>query len=57
MYYRNGSVFIGHFFSGVADGPGHYVAYDGSFYHGKMKNNKAYDDNGFYSGLKFEYTG
>lgn len=43
MYHKNGSVFVGSFNGGIADGIGHYVRTDGSYYTGKMRNNKAYD--------------
>lgn len=50
MYYRNGSVFIGQFTSGVANGFGHYVFADGSYYDGDMVNNRAETNEGeFYS--------
>lgn len=43
MYHKNGSVFIGQFFNGIADGQGHYVKNDGSYYRGKLRNNMAND--------------
>lgn len=43
MYHKNGSVFIGEFYQGIADGLGHYVKTDGSYYHGRLKNNMAND--------------
>lgn len=48
MYHNDGSIFIGEFFSGVADGQGHFVKPDGSYYKGKLKDNMANDENGFY---------
>ena len=48
MYYLNGSVFLGKFDSGMAIEKGHYIMADGSFYHGKMSNNKANDTNGYF---------
>lgn len=46
MYYRNGNVFIGEYIGGIANGNGHFIKKDGSYYHGKMENNKANDENG-----------
>lgn len=57
MYHKNGGVFIGEFVSGVANGQGHYVKNDGSYYQGRMKNNMANDDKGFYWSPKFTYNG
>lgn len=48
MYYKNGDVFIGQFQNGLANGPGHYVFLNGSYYHGTMYNNKAEAINGEY---------
>jgi hypothetical protein len=43
MYHKNGAVFVGEFVGGVANGQGHFVKNDGSYYHGRMKNNMAND--------------
>lgn len=43
--------------AGVANGEGHFVKPDGSYYHGRMKNNMANDANGHYWSPKFEYRG
>ena len=48
MYQKSGPVFVGSFNAGVAEGLGHYVRTDGSYYQGKMRNNKANDDNGYF---------
>lgn len=48
MYYPNGSVFVGSFQDGLANGEGHYVFFDGSYYMGKMKDNKADDSSGIF---------
>lgn len=57
MYQKNGSVFVGSFKEGVADGVGYYVRTDGSYYQGKMRNNKANDDNGYFWSPNLEYKG
>lgn len=57
MYHKNGSVFIGEFYAGIADGLGHFVKADGSYYNGRLKSNMAEDDNGFYWSPQFEYQG
>ena len=43
MYHKNGCLFIGHFFQGMANGDGFYVKPDGSYYRGRMVNNMADD--------------
>ena len=53
MYYKNGSVFVGYFEAGIANGDGHFVKSDGTFYHGKMENNLANDINGYYWSPEF----
>jgi hypothetical protein len=57
MYHQSGSVFIGEFRAGVANGRGHFVAKDGSYYHGNLRNNMANDTNGHYWTPKCEYKG
>jgi hypothetical protein len=39
MYKKNGSIFIGRFINGVADGPGFYAKVDGTYYTGDFSNN------------------
>lgn len=46
MYYSNGSVFVGQFTNGTANGSGHFVFPNGSYYHGAMVNNKAQTEEG-----------
>lgn len=53
MYNKNGSVFVGEFFNGVADGQGHFVMSDGSYYEGRIRNNLANDTNGFFWSPRF----
>lgn len=48
MYHKNGSLFIGEFESGVANGDGHFVKTDSSYYHGRMYKNQANDENGYF---------
>lgn len=43
MYHKNGSLFIGKFEGGVANGFGHFIKPDGSHYVGNLTNNKAND--------------
>lgn len=58
MYHKGGSVYIGQFSHGIANGIGHYVMTDGSFYQGKMKDNSANDEeNGFFHSPHIDYTG
>lgn len=57
MYHKNGSVFLGKFEHGVANGPGFFVLKDGSFYRGLLANNKTSDDCGFFKSGNFEYEG
>ena len=57
MYHKNGSLFIGKFFEGAAYGPGFYVKPDGSYYEGKMVENKAQDENGHFWSKSYEYRG
>lgn len=46
MYFKNGSVFVGFFENGRANGPGHFIFPNGSYYHGKIVAGKANDING-----------
>ena len=46
MYKADGSLFVGNFKDGKANGEGYYFIFDGSFYHGKFENNKAVDSRG-----------
>ena len=57
MYKKNGSVFVGYFDEGVANGDGHYVMSDGRYYHGRMANNKANDKLAQYWSPDFKYSG
>lgn len=43
MYYKNGSLFIGKFIEGIANGNGIYLMKDGSYYSGQIVDNKATD--------------
>lgn len=43
MYHKDGSLFIGSFVDGIANGMGFYVKSDGSFYKGNIVENKAED--------------
>lgn len=57
MYYKNGDVFVGQFQNGSANGPGHYVFLNGSYYHGTMYNNQATANYGEYFSQNFKYRG
>lgn len=57
MYYANGNVFLGQFINGRANGQGHYVFTDGSYYHGYMKDNQADTDDGEYTSDEIVYKG
>lgn len=46
--YDNGSVFIGEFIDGKANGPGHYILNDGSYYQGMMVENIAECSHGIF---------
>lgn len=48
MYHSDGSLFIGMFNNGMANGKGYYVQSDGSYYQGNIVNNKADDQKGKY---------
>jgi hypothetical protein len=48
MYKNDGSLFIGQFKDGKADGKGAYIFNDGSFYNGDFKNNLAESEKGLY---------
>jgi hypothetical protein len=39
MYKKDGSIFIGQFINGVAEGPGFYAKVDGTYYKGDFSNN------------------
>ena len=41
MFKKNGTVFVGLFDDGIANGIGHFVLHDGSYYHGNFSNNQA----------------
>ena len=55
MYYPSGAVFVGKFVNGVAEGEAHYILANGSFYTGKMKENKAEDENGYFKSQNLVY--
>ena len=57
MYHKNGSLFVGNFENGAANGPGFYIKADGSYYKGLMKNNKAEDKKGYIWSPNYEYQG
>ena len=53
MSYLNGSLYIGQFFNGVATGQAFYFDPQGSYYKGKMSENKANDENAIYKAKGF----
>ena len=57
MIYNNGSVFIGEFIDGKANGPGHYILPDGSYYHGTMVNNVAECSSAVFETQNFKFEG
>ena len=57
MYKENGSVYIGHFEHGKANGKGAYVFPDGSFYQGEFRHNVAETANGKYHSDENVYEG
>lgn len=57
MYFHNGCVFVGQFQNGLANGPGHYVFPDGSYYHGNMYMNQADSIEGEYIAQDLCYKG
>lgn len=57
MYKENGSVFIGNFVSGKAEGPCFYVLKDGSYFKGNMKDNHAHCEEGIFISPSYEYSG
>ena len=46
MYKADGSLFVGNFRNGKANGWGYYFTTDGSYYHGNLVDNKSEDTNG-----------
>lgn len=57
MYYPTGDVFLGHFENGLANGDGHYVWANGSYYKGKITKNIANDSSGIYKNKDITYEG
>ena len=56
MYKEDGSLYVGHFKSGVADGQAIYIMPDGSYYEGMIISNFA-EGKGFYQNKDLSYTG
>jgi hypothetical protein len=48
LYKKNGSIYVGYFKEGKAEGNGLCVFVDGSYYEGEMVNNLAECTNGHY---------
>ena len=57
MYKADGSLFIGKFENGKANGDGRYILKDGSYYSGLMKNNVAETQKGIYESKQVKYEG
>jgi hypothetical protein len=57
MYKSDGSLYIGHFSKGKANGLGAYIFPSGAYFKGKFYNNQASCDNGIYEAEEFKYSG
>ena len=57
FYKKDGSLYIGHFAAGKAQGKGVYVFPNGAYYEGMFDNNKANDKNGKYISDELQYKG
>jgi hypothetical protein len=55
MYKLDGSIFIGKFVMGHAEGLGLFVLEDGAYFEGELLNNKAECNSGKYSNRLFRY--
>ncbi len=55
MYKLDGSIFIGKFVVGHAEGLGLFVLEDGAYFEGELLNNKAECNSGKYSNRLFRY--
>lgn len=55
MYHHNGNFFIGEFSKGMANGKGHFIKSDGTWYRGNFINNKANDTKGQYKSKSLFY--
>lgn len=53
MYKNDGSLYVGEFLKGKAEGKGAYIFADGSHYEGNFKDNEANDENGLYKAYNF----
>lgn len=57
MYKGDGSLYIGEFEKGKAQGEGIYLFKNGSYYQGEFKNNEAECNKGYYYSEDLEYRG
>lgn len=57
MYKPNGSIYIGYFQKGRAQGQGVFIFPDGAYYKGQFKNNRAEDHQGIYKSELMHYVG
>lgn len=57
MYKSDGSLYIGYFRKGKAEGRGVLIFANGSFYQGDFSNNKANSYQGYYESPECKYTG
>lgn len=53
VYKKNGSVYVGHFRDGKAEGLGLFVFPDGSYYEGEMMDNIAESPKAYYKNNHF----
>jgi hypothetical protein len=57
MYKSDGSLFVGRFVQGRAEGPGLYVLPDGAYFEGELVDNRAHCDHGRYFNRLLTYEG
>jgi hypothetical protein len=57
MYKEDGSLYIGHFNHGKAEGKGVFIFPNGSYYNGDFIDNKAESNHGVFQSEVVKYTG
>ena len=57
MYLKNGVTIVSNFDNGIPNGITYFVMPDGSYYEGNVKDAKAEDKAGIYSGAEYTYKG
>ena len=57
MYKSDGSVYLGYFNHGKAEGKGAYIFNNGAYFNGEFRNNLAETQNGYYKANELSYRG